>query len=123
MYKLIIFSFFISHAALASNSIDVSQSQFGDKWPLIVSNGTLKCTKSSVIFVTDSNKEYAVNGFAKSRGYLDITPIWKDDLSIYDIADEIRKPDETVEEVVKNLGGPLKVNIGPLLRKGLSLCD
>ncbi|MCB9441125.1 MAG: DUF2511 domain-containing protein [Mycolicibacterium sp.] len=76
-------------------------------WPLTVPDATLMCAgwgtggQKSVTLAADG-KMYAVNGTAKStKQFEDLDAIWADD----------------------STAPGLKVNIGPLLTKGLSLCD
>ena len=72
----------------------------GDLWPFTVSNGTLKCDRDAVIFVADG-RTYAINGFARSRGFADVGPIWRDNTEI----------------------PGTKINIGAVLDSGLDLCN
>lgn len=77
-------------------------------WPFTVPEGTLLCApygvggnQQSVTFVANRTM-YAVNGTAKSTGqFEEIEAIWKDNPEI----------------------PGTKVNIGPMLEKGLSLCN
>lgn len=85
-----------------SSTITVSASDFGDEWPLTVDSGTLRCEPpSAVVFETDDGREYAVNGMAATNGYDEIEPIWAEDPS----------------------GNAPRMNIGPLIDRGLELCD
>lgn len=83
---------------------NVSSDEFGSKWPLTVDSGDLRCEGSqgfgSVVFTDPDGNEYGVNGVAVGQGYPPIDPIWKDD---------------------PELAG-LKISIGPLIDRGLSLC-
>jgi hypothetical protein len=55
----------------------VSRAEFGDKWPLTVSDGVLACTNNAVTF-THGGRTYAVNGRARgSKKYPEIEPIWQ----------------------------------------------
>ncbi len=71
---------------------------------LSVESGTLACEAGAVTFESDG-VTYAVNGLAIGRaeenGWTDIDAIWVDDPSIEG----------------------LKINIGPLLDRGLELCE
>lgn len=67
---------------------DVDRSMFGEAWPLTVSSGRINCIGASggpiqVVFTSDDNKRYAVNGTARGAaadfGYLDVESIWADD--------------------------------------------
>jgi hypothetical protein len=83
-------------------------SEYGEKWPLTVQNGTLNCTPLGTLGIvkfTANGITYAVNGTAKARakqnGWREIDEIWRDN------------PNPQY--------GP-KINIGPIVEKGLSLC-
>jgi hypothetical protein len=78
----------------------ISRSDMGKKWPLKVDSGELACDGSNgfgaVTFTAPDGTVYAVNGSASAR---DIGPIWANHPSIG------------------------KKNIGPLIERGLALCD
>lgn len=87
----------------------ITRDDLGDDWPLTVDFGVASCDAftaggmdlKSAIFTAPDGTEYALNGTAKDHtDAADIDPIWKDD------------PD---------MDG-LKINIGPLIDFGLSLC-
>ncbi len=89
-------------------SLHVGCGDFGE-WPLTVKSGVLQCEEEivsslvvqRVTFTTPDGVTYAVNGHALDAGYPDIKPIWK-----------------------KEPGGyGLRVNIGPLIDRGLRLCE
>jgi hypothetical protein len=88
-------------------SLSVSRTEFGKDWPLTVDRGTLSCDGSGVIFTTGEGDEYGVNGTAKGLGYPEIDPIWKENDS-YDLPGD---------------GPPLRVDISPLIDRGLELCQ
>ncbi len=78
----------------------ISRQTFDGVWPLTVEFGTLRCERAfSVVFRAPDGTDYAVNGLAASD-YPEIRPIWADDPSI---------PGS-------------KINIGPLIDLGLTLC-
>lgn len=83
---------------------NVSSDEFGADWPLTVDSGDLRCEGSdgfgAVVLTDPDGNEYGVNGVALSQGYPPIDPIWKDN---------------------PELAG-LKISIGPLIDRGLSLC-
>lgn len=80
---------------------NVSSTTFQGEWMLTVDSGELLCeTPNTVIFIAPDGTKYAVNGIAKSRGYADIQPIWKDNPQI----------------------PGTKINIGSLIDEGLKLC-
>ncbi len=72
----------------------------GSEWPFTVASGTLKCTDNAITFTADG-KTYGVNGTATGRENLPpIDPIWK--------------PNPDIPGT--------KVNIGPVIFRGLDLC-
>jgi hypothetical protein len=81
----------------------VSRETRKDEWPLTVSSGELGCERNAVTFRANGIT-YAINGPAMARGkYLgwrDIREIWKDNPAI----------------------PGTKINIGPMIEKGLLLC-
>ena len=99
-------------AAIAA-SVQVSKIQFKERWPLTVNSGTISCDpvppvpgmpNVQLVTFTSNGRTYALNGialgFAKRRGWLDIRAIWKDDPAI----------------------PGLKIDISPLINRGLALC-
>lgn len=92
--------------ASTSNSVSISQADFGKSWPFTVNSGELYCIGagngqpiSAVVFATE-DESYAVNGTAQALGYKQIDEIWRDDPEI----------------------AGLKVNIGPIIERGLKIC-
>lgn len=81
----------------------VSRETMKDEWPLTVSSGELGCERSAVTFRANGIT-YALNGPAMTQGkYLgwrDIREVWKDNPAI----------------------PGTKINIGPMIEKGLLLC-
>lgn len=88
-----------THSSISISSSDVGKPWTGQNWPFTVSKGTLACAADAVTFSANGTT-YAVNGFASSRGYADIAPIWRDNASI----------------------PGTKINIGAVLDPGLTLC-
>jgi hypothetical protein len=91
-------------------SVKIGCADVGEKrWPLTVPGGLLQCEPlvisglpvERVTFEAPDGTIYAVNGHALDAGYPEIDPIWKDDPT----------------------GIAPKVNIGPLIDKGLNLCQ
>lgn len=119
----------LSTQAAARNQMTISKDQFGDKWPLSVNSGVVECLaigNGSVVFEA-KGKTYAVNGtakgFAKRYGFHSIEDIWLDDPKFFEMAQEIAKSEnEPVDEVMKSMGTPTKIDIGPVLDSGLKLC-
>jgi len=91
---------------LGQNERAISSAGYGDRWPFTFAAGVLRCTNSVAVNVTDSasNQTYAVNGAAKSlstqTGWGQLDQVWRDDPA-----------------------GGLKVNIGPMIQDGLTLCN
>lgn len=87
-----------------NRTLNISQSEMGDKWPFTVDQGEISCIPPNTVIFRYENKIYAVNGTAEATGkYLDILPIWKDDPKV---------PPEL----------KLKISISPIIDKGLELC-
>lgn len=106
----------------------LSKKQFGDKWPLSVDKGVVKCLQignGAVVFEA-KGKVYAVNGtareVAKQRGFLLIDEIWINDPSYHKMIKEIaaseKKPIKEIMKIIR----PTKVGIGPILDNGVALC-
>src|SRR4051794_34994837 len=95
-----------SSGSAADHSERVSSNGMGKKWPLKVNNGTLHCDGSGGVgdvTITVGGTTYALNGAAKSHtNAKDIRPIWANDA---------------------HLGFGLKKDIGPLIQRGLRLCQ
>jgi hypothetical protein len=80
--------------------LEVSQADFGKDWPLTVQSGTLNCEGAGAVTFTTDGTTYAVNGLASGMDrWPEIDPIWADEPH------------------------GLKKNIGPLIDRGLELCD
>ena len=79
---------------------EVSRADFGKDWPLTVESGTLKCEGGWAVTSTTNGTTYAVNGLASGMNQCpEIDPIWAD------------------------APQGLKKDIGPLIDRGLELCD
>jgi RNA polymerase subunit RPABC4/transcription elongation factor Spt4 len=106
------------------SKVTVSADNYGDHWPLTVDSGFLTCTDGQSLVFHHGGKEYAVNGFASSRGYEPIEPIWRIAPSFNELVKataEIKGISES--EVKKAMGTPTRVNTDPLFKAGLPLCD
>lgn len=109
--------------AVADGQKQVSKEMFGDDWPLTVDSGVLKCVSGSAVIFISAGKSYGINGFAKSLGYQDIEPIWKEDKSFLEMVKVVAKSEGiTQDEALEIMGGLPKINIGPLIDAGLELC-
>lgn len=83
----------------SGSSVAVSQSTWTrGEWPFTVSHGVLGCTDPQQVTFNVDGTAYAVNGSAMDAGFRDIKPIWKP------------------------APGGLRVDIGPMIDKGLTLC-
>jgi len=79
---------------------EIARADFGSDWPLTVAEGTLACEGAGAVTFTAEGTTYAVNGLAAGMDrWADIDPIWAP------------------------APGGLKKNIGPLIDRGLALCD
>jgi len=82
------------------SGLEVSRSDFGKDWPLTVQSGTLNCEGAGAVTFTTNGTTYAVNGLANGMDqWPDIDAIWAD------------------------APHGLKKNIGPLIDRGLKLCN
>ena len=116
--------------ANADSQQEISKQQFGAKWPLSVPSGMIKCLpigRGAVVFESQE-KTYAVNGIAKGvarkYGFSNIEEIWLDDPEFYKFAEEAAIAENVpVKKAIKLLGGPTKINIGPVLDAGARLCN
>jgi hypothetical protein len=83
----------------------VTKRGFGKAWPLTVKSGTLLCEALApgayaVSFVDNKGHFYAINGTARAHG----------------------TDDYTIERIWKKAKNGLRVDMGPLLQRGLALC-
>lgn len=86
----------------SSNAALMSRDQLGSDWPLTVDEGAVRCEGAGEVYFEATGQTYAVNGTAMGMSDLpDIDAIWADD-------------PETPG---------LKINIGPIIDRGLKLCD
>ena len=60
----------------------VSAAEYGDRWPLTVSEARVELIGSSVAVLHAEGRTYALNGTAQSRGYPRIDPIWRNNPDI-----------------------------------------
>lgn len=87
---------------LTDGRVYITTTDVGDQWPLTVPGGYLSCERGHAVVFRQGGVDYAVNGSARALRYAPINPIWKDS--------------PTPEY------GP-KLSIGPLIDRGLALCD
>ncbi|WP_413493548.1 DUF2511 domain-containing protein [Shewanella baltica] len=121
MYKTII-AFSILALSLAATAKEIQQYSYGESWPFTVESGEIACYEQAVFFIAN-DIEYAVNGIAISKGYVDITSIWKVDSSMLEYQQSIAKQEnKTIQQVQDEMGGVTRVNINPILQEGLKLC-
>ena len=86
-----------------SGSVVVSKAKFGKRWPFKVKPGVLRCDGSGgvgAVTFSANGKSYALNGIAKQQGAPPVDPIWRNNPSI----------------------PGTKVDIGPMIERGLKLC-
>jgi hypothetical protein len=84
-----------------THSETVSRADFGSSWPFTVERGVLACEGAGAVTFEAGGTTFAVNGIAAGQDFADIEPIWRDD------------PESP----------GLKINIGPVIDRGLDLCD
>lgn len=91
-----------SFSATAGGSVNVSAAEFGKEWPFTVSSGMLICKDPGAVYFAANGKIYPINGIARAdRTSADVREIWKDDTEV---------------------NYPSKINIGPVISRGLALC-
>lgn len=79
----------------------ITKEDIPDEWPFTADAGMLGCQSGAVTFTTGGNT-YAVNGAAKGAGkYLALEEIWADSASI----------------------PGTKASVGPVIARGLALCE
>lgn len=66
-------------AGCSQKGFHVSQADYGDEWPLTVSEGYVYSEGTAAYFETPDGTRYALNGIAKGRGGRDIWSIQRDD--------------------------------------------
>lgn len=117
-----ILAFSILALSLAATAKEIQQYSYGESWPFTVESGEIACYEQAVFFIAN-DIEYAVNGIAISKGYVDISPIWKVDSSMLEYQQSIAKQEnKTIQQVQDEMGGVTRVNINPILQEGLKLC-
>lgn len=90
------------YCVIDGSSMLINATCIHDDWPLSAEEGVLACHPAFAVTFAADGTEYAINGLARQRDeWAEVDPIWLDN------------PD--VEG--------LKVNIGPLIDLGLTLCD
>jgi hypothetical protein len=102
-------------------AVQLTEKNFTAEWPFTIESGILDCEGTSITFEYNDIK-YAINGIAKAKGFAEIDSIWKDDPDFFELAKAIKKSDESIEDVITEMGGPTKINIGPIIQLGLKLC-
>lgn len=67
---------------LPPNTAYVSRAHFGNNWPLTVPDGFVECKNGYIALFHRGGMTWALNGSAKTFGYPEIDPIWKDNPAI-----------------------------------------
>jgi Protein of unknown function (DUF2511) len=76
--------------------VEISQADYGERWPFTMSHGSLRCEGAGGIILTVHGKDYAVNGMAGSH----YAPI----------------------QAVRHHAGEGDIDVGPIISRGLTLC-
>lgn len=101
----------------------IKRSDYGEQWPFTVESGYLECQQGSIVTFTADGIEYGVNGTALSRGYKDIVAIWAEDPSFYEMAQTFADSSgDDVNDIIKQMGEPTRINIGLIIKAGLERC-
>lgn len=72
-------------SACGKNGVEVTESQFGNEWPLTVDSGFISCLNeggTKLALFEHNGQTYQLNGAAQSRGYMSVNSIWKDNPNI-----------------------------------------
>lgn len=121
-----------------STYLSINVTQYGDKWPFSVLDGTIKCTPykngstnlTAVTFLAN-NQEYAINeaaqtvskSFPSTKIITNIEPIWKEEPNFYKLAKEVAATENrSLQETIKKMGGVSRISLNPIIDKGLSIC-
>ena len=87
---------------LAPNEALMTSDELGEDWPLTVDEGIVRCEGAGEVYFEADGTTYAVNGTARGASDApEIDQIWADDPEIKG----------------------LKINIGPIIDRGLELCE
>jgi hypothetical protein len=86
-FQLIIAAIGLSVSIAHSAGTSASRTEYGDKWPYTIPEGTLNCEirmaggyKKQDVTISYNGKTYAINGSARSSGkYRPLEEIWRDD--------------------------------------------
>ena len=116
--------FFFTVACGIGDSKTIRQSDYGDQWPLTVSEALLLC-RGEGVYIYVNERYYPVNGSAQAQ--------WRIDRYIgqpvYDLEAIWAYDEKTTEDFRRAYGGvlpkdfvPLRISIGPLIYDGLKLC-
>ncbi|MCE8025240.1 DUF2511 domain-containing protein [Billgrantia aerodenitrificans] len=79
---VLVMAFAMSYGQAFGSDLEVSRSEFGDTWPFTVESGVVACVDGQAAIFKSGGKSYQLNGFARSRGYAPIDPIWRDNPDI-----------------------------------------
>ena len=89
---------------LGPNEALMTQEQLGREWPLTVDQGIVRCEGAGEVYFETGGTAYLVNGTAQGASDgPEIDPIWADDTSVQ--------------------GFKAKINVGPIIDRGLELCE
>lgn len=63
-----------------NQSVKVTQSEYGDRWPFTVTEGELDCLNRADVVLRVNGEVYAINGTARNKTaeYKDLGEIWRD---------------------------------------------
>ncbi|MEX0605782.1 MAG: DUF2511 domain-containing protein [Marinobacter sp.] len=64
------------------SGLEVSKGEFDGSWPFTVDSGVVDCFDGEAAVFKAEGQSYQLNGYARSRGYAPIDPIWKDNPDI-----------------------------------------
>ena len=105
----------------------ISQGDYGEAWPLTVSEATLSCERS-MVWVEADGQAYPINGMAMSHlrkerpdlSVRDLEEIWRISPMWEEMEAMFKRNDPSYE-----IGSqpPIRVSISGLIQDGLGICD
>ena len=96
----------------AAPGVEVTATEFGEKWPFTVDRGWLRCEPPSRVVFRANGTDYAVNGAAASQ-YAEVDPIWRADSKLL----------EKFKAAGIEAGFVPRISPTRIIKRGLALCD
>lgn len=106
MATLILILTYIAIRFSGPAGVKITRGEYGEAWPFTIEKGYLDCKRGSAVVFRADGITYALNGPALQR-YESINTIVRDDPRVAE--------DRRLEG--------LKVSVGPIIKRGLGLCE